>query len=334
MSRTLLLACAMSIACVSSSALAWGPDGHRMIGELAIKALPSDVPAFVRTQAAAEEVGYLAPEADRERGAGEVFDSEHSPAHFVDVNDDLTILGGPALADLPPTREKYDFALNKAHSNQYKAGYLPYSIIDGFDLLTKDFAYWRVDVAGEKFAKTDADRAWYVKDRAEREKILLHDLGIWAHFVGDGSMPLHATVHYNGWGKYPNPEGFTTAKIHVPWENMFVHENIAEKDVAAAMTPYRDCACVIAKRTADYLIADAGRVVPLYRLEKKGAFAAKPTAEGKAFTAGRLAAGASELRDMIVDAWHASENQTVGYPGTKVTDIEAGKADPIEELRY
>ena len=31
------------------------------------------------------------------------------------------------------------------------------SVIQGFRLLAKDFAYWRVDVAGEKFAKTDAD---------------------------------------------------------------------------------------------------------------------------------------------------------------------------------
>lgn len=324
---------AVSLGLAVQGALAWGPDGHRMIGTLAVKALPDEVPAFLRTPEAAQEAGYLAPEADRERGAGEAFDAEHAPGHFVDVSDDMTVLGGPSLSALPPTREQYDTALRAAGSDQYKAGYLPYSIVDGFQLLVKDLAYWRVDVAGEKFAKTPEARAWYTQDRFRREAVALHDLGIWAHYVGDGSMPLHASVHFNGWGKYPNPDGFTEAKVHVPWENMYVHDTITDKDVAAAMVAYHDCGCSIERRTAQFLTASHQEVVPFYKLEKAGAFKG-PTADGKAFTAARIAAGATELRDMIVDAWHASDSQTVGYPGMKVTDIEAGKADPLEELRY
>jgi hypothetical protein len=323
----------VSLVVTAPGAWSWGPDGHRMIGELAVKALPADLPAFLHTPEAAAEAGYLGPEADRERGAGEAFDSDRSPAHFVDVSDDLTILGGPSLKALPPTREAYDTAMRAVGSSQYKAGYLPYSIIEGYELMTKDFAYWRVDMAGEKFAKADAARAWYAHDRVEREKIAIHDLGYWSHFVADGSMPLHASVHYNGWGKFPNPEGFTDAHVHVPWENTYVHDNITEREVEAAMAAVHECACTIAMRTSDYLASDQAEVVSFYRLEKQGAFA-KPTPEGKAFTAKRLAAGAAELRDMIVEAWRASDNQTVGYPGVKVSDVEAGKVDPIEELRY
>jgi len=146
-------------------------------------------------------------------------------------------------------------------------------------------------------------------------------------------MPMHVSVHYNGWGRYPNPEGFTQAKIHTPFESTYVHANITDKDVVPLLAPYRDCRCTIAKRTADYLIADLAEVVPFYRLEKAGAFA-KPTPEGKTFAAKRLAAGAAELRDMIVDAWHASDSLGVGYPEKKVSDIEAGKLDPYEELAY
>jgi len=318
---------------VSSAALAWGPDGHRMIGELAVKALPADLPAFLRTPEAAAEVGYLAPEADRERGAGRIQDAEHDAGHFVDISDDLTILGGPSINALPETREQFDTAMRAVGSTQYKAGYLPYAIDGGFQLLAKDFAHWRVDVAGEKHAKTEAERAWYARDRVEREKIVLHDLGTWAHFVGDGSMPLHASVHYSGWGNFPNPEGFTQAKVHVPWENNYVHNTIAQADVAADMSAYRDCSCAIEARTSAYLIAAQSEVVPFYRLEKAGAFS-KPTLDGKTFTAQQLAKGANELRDMIVDAWHASETGTVGYPAAKVSDIEAGKVDPFDELSY
>ena len=329
----LLFSISLAAALASSSALAWGPDGHRMIGELALKNLPAGLPYFLHMKTAAKEVGYLAPEADRERGAGEEFDAEHSPAHFVDVSDDLTILGGPKLDALPPTREQYDTAMRDAGSTQYKGGYLPYTIADGFQLLAKDFAYWRVDVAGAKLGKSAKARAWYKHDRLMREKIILHDLGIWAHFVGDGSMPLHASVHYNGWGDFPNPEGFTTEHVHVPWENKYVHEYVTDKDVAAAIPAARDCACAIAARIAAYLTATQAEVVPFYRLEKAGAFKT-PTPDGKAFTVGQLALGAAELRDMIVDAWHESDEQSVGYPPVKVSDVEAGKADPYEALSY
>ncbi|MDE1985301.1 MAG: S1/P1 Nuclease [Alphaproteobacteria bacterium] len=328
---TASLAAALGIA--STAAFAWGPDGHRMIGELAVKGLPSDLPAFLRSNAAAKEIGYLAPEADRERGAGETFDSEHSPAHFVDVSDDLTILGGPKLDALPQTRAEYDTALRAAGSDQYKAGYLPYSIVDGFQLLAKDLAYWRVDVAGEKLGKTKAERAWYARDRVEREKIALHDLGIWAHFVGDGSMPLHASVHYNGWGDFPNPEGFTQEHVHVPFENEYVHNNVTEAAVAAAMPTPRVCSEAVLACTEAYLAATQTEVVPFYKLEKSGAFA-KPTPEGEDFAAQRIAVGAAELRDLIVAAWQESDAQSVGYTPVKVSDVEAGKADPYTELTY
>ncbi len=317
----------------SSAAFGWGPDGHRMIGELAMKALPADVPPFLRTPQAEQEICYLAPEPDRERGAGPARDGEHDPGHFVDISDDLTILGGPSLKALPQTREQYDTALRAVGSTQYKAGYLPYSIVDGFELLAKDFAYWRADAAGEKLGKTAEARAWYAKDRLAREQIALHDLGIWSHFVGDGSMPLHASVHYNGWGAFPNPQGFTQEHVHVPWENQYVHDNLTDADIAAAMPAYRDCACAIEARVADYLVAAHDAVEPFYRLEKSGAFARR-TPEGDAFTAKRIALGAAELRDMVVMAWHASADGTVGYPPLKVSDIEAGKADPLAELQY
>jgi hypothetical protein len=316
----------------ASSAQAWGPDGHTMISTVAVQSLPDEVPAFLRTPAAAEEAGYLGPEADRVRGAGKSFDDENDKAHFVDLGDDLTIAGVP-IKSLPVSREQYDFALNKAHTNQYKQGYLPYTIEQGFQRLSKDFAYWRVDAWGEKNGKTAAERAWYAKDRIMREKIALHDLGTWSHFVGDGSMPLHASVHYNGWGKYPNPDGYTDAKIHSQFESDYVHGNITEKDISAAMPAYRDCKCAIWDRTADYLVASQGEVVPLYRLEKQVGFA-KKTPEGNAFVAKELARGAAELRDMIVDAWRHSADLGVAYPEMKVSDIEAGKADPYEELSY
>lgn len=322
-----ILFTAMAGAVFTASAFGWGADGHRMVSTVAMQSLPEEVPAFLRSAAAVEEVRYLGPEADRERGAGKSFDEEHSPAHFVDVDDDGRILGGPLLKALPVSREKYDDALRAAGSNQYKAGYLSYSIQQGFELLAKDFAWWRLDAYGEKNGKTADDRARFAKERVQREKIILHDLGFWSHFVADGSMPLHASVHFNGWGNYPNPEGFTQAHIHSPFESRYVHANIAEKDVIAALPAYRDCKCQIDQRTAEYLAADAAEVAPLYRLEKAVGFD-KKSPQVDAFIIKRLAAGAGELRDMVIDAWHRSGEMSVGYPEKKIADIESGKIDP------
>ena len=95
MNRLPLLAAALFVLAAPAPALAWGSDGHRMIGELGMKALPASLPAFLRSASAAATVGWLAPEPDRIRGAGTVNDKEHDPAHFVDANDDLSVLGGP-----------------------------------------------------------------------------------------------------------------------------------------------------------------------------------------------------------------------------------------------
>src|ERR1700677_2580591 len=50
--------------------------------------------------------------------------------------------------------------------DSWKAGYLPYSIIDGWQQLAKDFGYWRVDAAAAAKVADPAHRAWCAADRA------------------------------------------------------------------------------------------------------------------------------------------------------------------------
>ncbi len=331
--RHIVLATVALAALMPAEALAWGSAGHRMIGELATKSLPEEMPAFLRTPEAVAEIGELAREPDRSRGSGQTHDAERDAAHFVDAFDDLTVMGGPPLKALPPTRQDYDTALRAAGATQYKAGYLPYAIVDGWQQLRTDFDYWRIDVAGEKYAKTGEERAWFAADRKLREMLAIRDLGVWAHYIGDASQPLHISVHYDVWGDFPNPEGFSQVKgFHSRFESHFVGANIAESDVAPLIAPPRDCACAIEARTADYLLATQSFVVPLFRLEKVHAFdGADP--EGKAFAAARLAAGAAELRDMVVAAWRASADIKLGYPAVPVKDIESGAVDALKMMR-
>lgn len=325
------LACAAVLAAAPQAALAWGNSGHRIIGETAIGTLPAELPAFLRTAQAATDVGEYSREPDRIKGAGKVYDSDHSPAHFIDLGDNGRVLGGPSLAALPATREEYDAALRAVGQDSWKAGWLPYSIEDSYQKLARDFAYWRVLKAAEGNPAWKAHRAWFAADRRRREAQILVAAGELSHFVGDGSQPLHVTVHFNGWGDYPNPGGYSNAKLHAPFESDLVQASVRPAEVAARIAPFRSCGCALEQRVSAYLSATGRLVAPFYEMEKAGGLNPGDP-RGPAFARDRLAVGASELRDLIVEAWRASGRQAVGWKPVAVADVEAGRVDPYPAL--
>jgi len=331
MKRLSVVALAALAVAVPGSLFAWGNTGHRMLGEAAIRALPADAPAFLRTPQAALDVGELSREPDRSKGAGKLHDQDRDPAHFVDLSDDGTVLGGPPMLPLAATRAEYETQLRAKGLDQWKTGYLPYSILDRWQQLTNDFAYWRVLKAAEANPAWKEHKAWFAQDRVRREALILKDLGELSHFVGDGSQPLHVTVHFNGWGDYPNPNGYSAAKLHGPFEGDLVQATVKPAAVAARMTPLRLCNCAMEQRVSDYLAATGKQVVPFYEMEKAGGMAPGDP-RGTAFAVERIAAGASELRDVIVEAWRSSANAKVGWKPVAVQDVVAGKVDPYPAL--
>ena len=326
------LSIVLAIACWSiGEALAWGATGHEWVSGIAIEKLPDTVPAFIRTPEAAAEIAVMGRELDRSKGAGETHDKERDPGHYVDLTDDGKVKGVVPLSKLPVTREAYDTQLRAGGFTQYKAGYLPYSIVDGWQQIRKDFAYWRAAVKGAETAASPEERAWFEADRRLREKLTVRDIGIWTHYVGDASQPLHVSVHYNGWGDYPNPGGYTTKKIHANFEGVFVRQNLRRTDVAGSVGAYVDCKCSIEEKARTLLLASFAQVVPLYTLEKEGGFL-KGDRRGIDFATGRIALGAQFARDMIYDAWLASADAPVGYPMVNVRDIESGKVRATRDL--
>jgi hypothetical protein len=175
------------------------------------------------------------------------------------------------------------------------------------------------------------ERAWFETDRRLREKLTIRDIGVWSHNVGDASQPLHVSVHFNGWGDYPNPRSYTTKKIHAHLEGEFVKCNLTRPPVAAEVRPYQPCGCSIEERTKALLLASVAQVGPLYNFEKEGGFR-RGDERGIAFATSRLAAGATAVRDMIMDAWLDSANTPVGYPMVNVRDIESGKVRAARDL--
>jgi hypothetical protein len=320
--RSLLL---LLLLLAPGAAFGWGATGHELATGVGAELLPEEIPAFVRQPDAVAEIAVLGRELDRSKGSGDPHDKERDAGHFVALDDAGLVMGRVALDALPPTREAYDTLLRTHNLTQYGAGYLPYAIVDGWQQLVKDFAYWRAASVGARTAAEPAERAWFDVDRQRRERLVIRDLGVWSHFIGDASQPMHVSIHFDGWGPFDNPRGFSTRRgLHAQFEGAFVKANVPRDAVKAAAAPYRACTCSIHDRMRTLILASHAAIVPLYELEQNGAFV-DGNAAGIAFATARLADSASVLRDMVVDAWRASEDTGVGYPMIRVRDIEAGK---------
>jgi hypothetical protein len=332
MKRLALAALAVVVAGgVAMQASAWGNTGHRLIGVAAVRGLPEEMPAFLRTPGASAEVGELAREPDRWKGGGQPHDRERDTAHFIDLDDSAHVMNaqGPSIDALPNLKSEYDAALVAAGLDVNDAGYLPYAIWDGYQQLVRDFAYWRVLNAQAARETDPGKRAWYEEDLRRRESLILRDMGVLGHYVGDGSQPHHTTIHYNGWSRdAPNPEGFTTSRqTHGLFEGAFTARVARLDAVEAAMTAPRLDGFEMRPRVAAYLKTTLAEVRPFYVLEKAGGFR-DTDARGAGFVIARLAAGASELRDLYILAWRDSADDNIGWPIVKVAEVEAGTADP------
>jgi hypothetical protein len=268
---------------------AWGNEGHRMINRLAAAALPADVPAFLHTEAALNEIEYLGPEPDRWRSPAEPeLNAAQAPEHFIDLEP------ADALGPLPRRRLDFEAKIFASGQRPEKIGLQPWEATEVWERLKAAMReYRRLAAAG---GESDPDT------RSVEQAILFY-AGWLGHYVGDASQPLHTTIQYNGWTG-PNPNGYTTEhKIHWQFEGPFVAANVHAADVRPRMTPLKAIDGDMFDSYVAYLRHTATQVERVYQLEKAGGFVGAGSAESREFTAERLAAGASMLRDMIYTAW-------------------------------
>jgi hypothetical protein len=267
------------------AAHAWGNGGHRLVNRLAASSLPADVPAFLRSPEAIAEIEYLGPEPDRWRSPAEPeLVAVQAPEHFIDM--ELADALGPLL------HRRLDF-----EAKVFAAGQRPEKI--GLQPWETDEVWERLKCALREYRKQTAAK----QDTRPVEQAILFYAGWLGHYVGDGSQPLHTTIQFNGWVG-PNPNGYTTEhKIHWQCEGPFVDVNLHEPEVRAKMTPVKAIEGDLFDAYVAYLRNTKTYTEKVYQLEKVGGFTGAGTAESREFTAERLGAGASMLRDMIYTAW-------------------------------
>jgi hypothetical protein len=284
---------------------AWGGDGHNMVNRLAATYLPKDVPAFLRNGNALDTMAYLGPEPDRWRNHAEPeLGDAQAPEHFIDLEE------AELIGTLP--RKRYDFirALTQAQPSHpdlqltpEKVGLQPYVTEEVWQRLKVGFREYRHQMAAGE-------------DTRPAETAILFYAAWLGHYVADGAQPLHVTSQYNGWNG-PNPHGYTTEhKIHWQFESLYVTANVKSSEVAPLVEAAQPK--LLTDEWNDYLTYlrhSATLVEKTYQLEKAGGFKDAGTAEAKAFTEERLAAGAIELRDMIYTAWVRSGDPVEEYHG-------------------
>lgn len=289
-SHLVLLLCLLAV----PSSFGWGSKGHTMISRLAAESLPADVPAFLRTPAAIDEVAYLGPEPDRWRSRAEPeLSAEQAPDHFIDI--EYADLIGP----LPRQRYEYIAALYAyaaAHPDRAadlrpeKVGFQPYITSEVWERLKSAMRDYRQLSAAHQ-------------DTKPVEAAIVFYAGWLSHYVADGSQPLHVTINFNGWVAKENPNGYTTDHaIHSRFETTFVDAAINASDVQPLVTPVHP----ISDEWDDYLayLRHSNSLVErVYQLDKDHGFDGTGTPAAKQFTAERLAAAASMLRDLYVAAW-------------------------------
>lgn len=286
MRRTLVAAITVLVL-IPGSALSWGEKGHLMINRLAIETAGRDLPEFMRTSAA--QLIYNAYEPDRWREeAGTPMNEAQAPDHFFDSE-----LWGE-IATIGPNRYDFLAKLVEKKADLAKVGYLPYAIVENYGRLRNAFRRYRN-------AQTPEDR------EAARVNAIYY-AGLLGHYVGDGSMPMHLSIHYNGWAEgVANPKNFTTDRmLHGRYETAFVNAALQDAQVRPLVQRPRRLNDVFAA-TKDYLAQTFSELEPMYALEQTGEFNPEaPRPKGITFVAGQLARASSMLGNLWYTAWMES----------------------------
>jgi len=318
--RRLPLALLAALAAGFSPLRAWDTQGHRIVNQLALRSLPADFPSFFREPANAERIAFLSGEPDRWRNS-QVLSLQHAGKleHYID----LELLADASLAGAALSPFRYEFAAQFAAARAARPdrfppvdperdtdrsggwpGFLPWAIAEDYGRLKSEFSSLKeFERAG---AREEADNA-----RANA----VYLMGVLGHYVGDGSQPLHTTVHHHGWTG-ANPNGYTTrTSIHAWIDGGFIaRAGIALAEVEPSvgqarpldLSPRGDGQDPFFADVMDYLWAQNRRVEDLYRIEKAGGFradGAPPGMEGRAFIDEQLARGGRMLGSIWLTAW-------------------------------
>jgi hypothetical protein len=245
-------------------------------------------------KAATNDLVYNALEPDRWREeSGSPMNIAQAPDHFFDSE------YWGAVSTIPSDRYAFMSQLAAKKVDLIKVGYLPYAIIENYARLRNAFRNFRN-------AKTATD-----KDSASANAV--HYAGVLGHYVADGTMPMHLSVHFNGWADgYANPKGFTMDRMfHARYETAYVDAAINLAAVKAKVgTPQR--LTDVFGAVKEHLSRTFSELEPVYEMEKAGEFNPQaPRPKGTELITNELARASTMLGSLWYTAWLESAENPV-----------------------
>ncbi len=139
---------------------------------------------------------------------------------------------------------------------------------------------------------------------AAAQQTVLFYMGWLAHYVADGSQPLHTTQHFDGWTG-PNPQGYATGPgLHSKVEDGFLQRSRLEETLRTRTVRPRPLENPFSDYVS-YLRASHAKVPQLYEIEKAGGFDGGGNPASREFISERLTAAA----EMLASLWETAYRQ-------------------------
>ncbi len=323
-------------------ARAWDYEGHRVVNQLALAALPASFPAFALTPQARERIAFLGGEPDRWRNITNdpALPHANGPDHYLDLEElaaygltadtlpnlryDLAARLAIARAAHPERFDPIDPLKNRDHTREL-IGFAPYTITEYCGKLRSGFSYLK---AYQEYGGTP-------EEIANAQANIVYVMGVMGHFVGDGAQPLHVTRHHHGWVG-ANPKGYTTNASFHAWIDGGFFKKTGGINAAPLVGRIRPAIIVgdplkpedLFRQVMIYLGQTYQQLEPLYQLEKEKKLTSEnaPAGEGRAFLEGQLVKGGQMLGNLWFSAWQqATEDKYLIRQLTERMAANSGK---------
>jgi len=337
--KSIALFCALLLAIQNLGA--WGVRGHTLANLAAVERIPEDGPIFLKAQKA--YIGHLGIIPDTWRSVTEPYLRISEEA-----NDSWYTEGFDFIPELPRSRTEfilrvYDEYLRVVKSDPDRAkllnirytGLEAYSTIEGYERMKAGMRLFRHVADSDQHGFTNIAKLYAAispvfQDAAQVKQMLANDIAFYmgwvGHYAADAAMPLHDSIHHDGWSG-DNPKGYTRdPNIHERFESQYVELigateadllKYVPKDPRYLEDPWQ--------ATLKHSLEARNFVEDIYRLDLRDAFHKKDDQEARELVSKRMAAGAAFLRDLAYTAWIDSAKPV---PPAKPIDLPENPDNP------
>lgn len=291
---------------ITTLAFPWGPRAHTVVNRVAVRLLSADGPAFLKAHE--DWIAHWAPVPDSWRLISEPYSKILEDPNHGWFQEQFSF-----LKVIPRSRYEFVLALYDEH-NRLKAkdparaaltnvrwtGTLPYAAME-------EFEHTRVAMRRYRMAPDDATRQRIALEMSTY-------IGRLGHYVADAAMPLHVSVHHDGWVG-PNPKDYTRdPRVHGRFETQFVELiELKEDDFASAVKAPRHLADPW-QSIMDHIAMSFSHVEEVYALDKAGAYSQKDHEQARQLVYKLMAASSQLLRDLVHTAWLDSATRPTPSP--------------------